>query len=172
MFCKLLVVAIILPLAWAFPSELVQAEETFKDTPPLVEDMNLIKRPNPNAIEASLNEDIEETDGDALKSTESMEDEEDIEAETLKEQTEDTIVTTNEVTDSITQDDTTLPNVEVMSSTDKPIWTPNPEVVEGMKTFFKKAAEEFDHKPIEVVEGIKDAFKKAVEGVIKFLNLS
>ena len=171
MFCKLLVVAIMLPLAWAFPSELVQAEETFKETPPLVEDMNLIKRPNPNTIKVSLNEDIEETDGDALESTESME-EEDIEAETLKEQTEDTIVTTNEVTESITQDDTTLPNVEVMFSTDKPIWTPNPEVVEGMKTFFKKAAEEFDHKPIEVVEGIKDAFKKAVEGVIKFLNLS
>ena len=48
----------------------------------------------------------------------------------------------------------------------------DPDFVEGMKTFFKKAAEEFDHKPIEVVEGIKDAFKKAVEGVIKFLNLS
>ena len=93
--------------------------------------------------------------------------EEDIEAETLKEQTDDTIVTTNEVTDSITQDDTTLPNVEVMSSTHKPIW---PEAVEGMKTFFKKAAEGFAHNPIEEVEGIKDVFKKAVEGIIRFFN--
>ena len=146
------------------------AKGTFKDiAPPLVEDMNLMKKPNQTAIEASLNEDKEETEGGALKPTESMEDEEDIEAETLKEQTDDTIVTTNEVTDSITQDDTTLPNVEVMSSTHKPIW---PEAVEGMKTFFKKAAEGFAHNPIEEVEGIKDVFKKAVEGIIRFFNLS
>ena len=152
-----------------FPDE---AEETFKDRAlPLVEDMNLIKRPNPNAIEASFNEDIEKTDGGAIESTESME-EEDIKAETLDEQTDHTDVTTNEVTDKITQDDTTLATVEVKSSTHKPIWTPNPEVVEGMENFFKKAAEGFVHNPIKVVEGIKDVFKKAVEGVIKRLNLS
>ena len=172
------------------------AKGTFKDiAPPLVEDMNLMKKPNQIAFEASLNEDKEETDGGALESTESMEDEEDIENETLKEQTDDTIVTTNEVTDSITiQDDTTLPNVEAMSSTHKPTWTPNPEVVEGMKTSFKKAAKGFAHKPIEEVEvikdiikkaaegfahnpieeveGIKGFFKKAAEGIIKFLHLS
>ena len=217
MFCKLLVVAIILPLAWTLPSELQtdfeeaqnkmladsdddlyfpdEATETFKDiAPPFVEDMNLMKKPNRIAIEASLNEDKEETDGGALESAESMEEEEDTEDETLTEQSDDTIVTTNEVTDSITQDDTTLPNVEVMSSTFKPIWTPNPEVDEGMKSSFKKAAEGFAHKPIEEVEvikdiikktaegfahnpieeveGIKDVFKKAVEGIIKFLHLS
>merc|ERR1712198_140701 len=165
-------VAIILPLAWTFPSESQihleetqnkiladsdndlyfpdEAKETFKDlAPPFVEDMNLMKKPNRIAIEASLNEDKEETDGDALESTESMK-EEDIEAENLKEQTDDTLVTTNEVTDSITQDDTTMPNIEVMSSTHKPIWTPNPEVAEGMKSFFKKAAEGFVQNPVKV----------------------
>merc|ERR1712198_281917 len=118
-------VAIILPLAWTFPSESQihleetqnkiladsdndlyfpdEAKETFKDlAPPFVEDMNLMKKPNRKAIEASLNEDKEETDGDALESTESME--EDIEAETLKEQTDDTIVITDDVIDTITQD--------------------------------------------------------------------
>ena len=56
-------------------------------------------------------------------------------AEMLNEQTENTVPNTNGVTESIKLEYTKIPNVEMISSTRKPILTPNIEAIEGIIEF-------------------------------------